>query len=107
MHELVELGVVDVCHFLQDGSGDEGEYGEAYEVCHKVDGIDGDEAMGCCLLELAKELSAAWAYLAFDAGRQLVGVVAQLVEDEQGQIGVFGQEVDIHVHDLAQSLVQG
>ena len=34
-----ELLVVDACDPLQDGASDEGEYGESYQIGHKMEGV--------------------------------------------------------------------
>jgi len=107
LHELVELGVVDVGYLLQDRAGDERKYGEADEVCHQVDWVEANLTGGGGLFECGEELCPCVADFVVDDACQLGRVVAQFVEDEQGQVGVFGKKVDVHGHDPAELLFEG
>jgi len=42
-HIVAELLVVDACHPLQDGASYEWEYGEPYQVGHKMERVDGGD----------------------------------------------------------------
>jgi len=107
-HKGAELLVVCAGDPLQEGTSDEGEYGESYEIGYKMEGVDGgDLSLATGFLDLAEHMCPQRGYFFMDLLGDLGRIASYLVDDEYREVGIVIKEVDISCDDALDLLLYG
>lgn len=107
-HKGAELPVIGAGDPLQEGTADEGEYGEPDEIGYEVEGVDGgDDALTAGFLDLVEHMCPQRGYFFIDLLGDLGCIPSYLVDDEYREVGIIIKEVDIGCDDALDLLLHG